>query len=242
MTTQTFVFFHVGENVEQPEMLAESIFQTNPDAEVFFCKDKETPNLRCNVNNFECSGDRNSIMLFRMKAFSELGLNKPAIYLDTDMLVLKTLNPRSILKDNEVVFCKRAYNLGGAFIGQQRGINLMEYDKQPLGNVYPVVACATVTKSYRVWQNLVDRLNVLDPKFLKWYGDQEAMKSYIFDEKTKKNTAFFSEEEFGCLIDEKMSIQNVSILHFKGAQRKPLMKKIHELLLKGILNEVSFGN
>ena len=39
----TFVFFHVGENSDQPQMLVNSIRLTNRDADIIFCSNESTP-------------------------------------------------------------------------------------------------------------------------------------------------------------------------------------------------------
>ena len=92
-------------------------------------------------------------MSYRLKAFSDIKLEKPALYLDTDMLVLKKFHQMKLLeiKNN---YGKRSFNLNGAFIGNFRGLDFMEYDKQPLGLVYPYVACATISKNWEIWEEL----------------------------------------------------------------------------------------
>jgi hypothetical protein len=226
----TFVFFHVGENSEQPQMLVNSIRLTNKEAIIIFCSDELTPDINGVSKRVNIKGDLKNLMSYRLKAFEEVKLDHPALYLDTDMLVLKKITPEQIIGDKKVIMCKRSFNLDGAFIGNFRGLDFMEYDKKPLGLVYPYVACATITKNWEIWQELSEILLNLDEKFKIWYGDQEALKK-IQTTLTPEEFGVINEFEFGCLPDENAYVPRAAILHFKGAQRKPVMKVFHNKMI-----------
>ncbi len=217
-----YVFFHVGESIEQPTMLVKSILRVDPGAEIIHCSDTETPSVPAVTRRFELQGDRTRLMSFRLRAFSALALDRPAIHIDTDMLLLKRVLPGMLLAGRKGLFCRRFFNRDGAFNGRFGGMDFMEYDRLPLDTVYPVLACATVTPDARVWETLTSILEGLHPKFSVWYGDQEAMKKLIASA-PKEEFGFLSEAEFGCLPEQDGHARHATLLHFKGAQRKAVM-------------------
>jgi len=225
----TFVFFHVGPDISQPMMLAHSIELRNPGARIIQCTDHETPEVPRATEVRRAGCDVSKLMIARLEGFAELGLTEPAIYLDTDMLVLTPIEPKQLLGDKTALLCKRSFNLGGAFIGKQRGLDFSEYQGKPLGDVYPYVACATISRDATFWRELATILLRLDPKFLDWYGDQEAMRGWVSTADSKK-VGFLSEKEYGCLPEERTFIKTASVLHFKGQQRKPVMSHFYENL------------
>ena len=223
-----FVFFHVGSDTSLPTMLTKTIKLTNPSAEVIQCSDETTPLVEGVDHVQRGEYDPNRLMIGRLRAFSSLGLTRPALYLDTDMLVIKPIQINEILQGKHASFCARSFNFYGPFIGSQRGLDFSEYAGQPLGEVYPYVACSTITQDWTVWGELAKTLEGLHPKFKQWYGDQEAMKTWA-----KKNPVQFkthTERELGCLPEEKEHLPGASILHFKGVARKPLMLKLFQRL------------
>jgi hypothetical protein len=156
-------------------------------------------------------------------AFSSLRLDRPAIYLDTDMIVLLPCDPRRILGDKRVILCKRSFGKDDIFNPNFRGMNLSEYQGMSLNDVYPYIACSTVTESYREWEALASMLDALDPKFKVWYGDQEALKVYA--QQFPRDVGFMPESVYGCLPEFYDTNIQRHILHFKGERRKLMMKK-----------------
>jgi hypothetical protein len=227
----TFVFFHSGTESIIPSMLVSSIRVSNPTSKVIQCSDDQTPVISGVDEVHRTQGSAHQMMSLRLRAFSSLALPHPAIYLDTDMLVMKEIKPRDVLESKRAVFCKRSFNLFGSFIGNQRGLTFPEYAGRPLGEVYPFVACATVTSNGKVWFELSSILEKLDPKFLLWYGDQEAIKKWVFLFESEYKT--FDECNYGCLPEEQTFLETAVILHFKGLQRKGLM---HQFFRRLFLN------
>ncbi len=224
-----FVFFHVGADVSQPAMLAHSIRATNPAAQIIQCTDKSTPVVP-NVNEVHrTTGDPDKLMIYRLQGFAALGLKEPALYLDTDMLVLRQISPIELLGQHEAILCKRSFNLQGPFIGRQRGLDFSEYHNKPLGEVYPFVACTTISRSQDFWEELSEILIRLDRKFLEWYGDQEAMKAWGRSHSID-SYGTLPESEYGCLPEERQMLKNAKILHFKGHQRKAAMTKFYNAI------------
>jgi len=224
----TFVFFHVGHDTTLPSMLVDSIRWTNRSATILFCTDAATPDIEGVDRRIEVPGDRKTLMTYRLDAFSRCGLEYPAIYLDTDMLVTREIRPIELLGTAKIAMCQRFFSRDAAFNGNFRGLDFREYDQQPLGKVYPYVACCTVTENAKVWSSLLAILVNLHPKFHLWYGDQEAMRH--FAQQHSDWVLGLPEHTYGCLPEANEYVQRAAIIHFKGPARKPLMQTVHEQL------------
>ena len=214
-----FVFLHVGED-SRPYFLVKSIRKFFPKATIFQCSDLFTKEIEGVDHVFRHSGDINNLMTFRLEAFSLLNIQEQAIYLDTDMLVLKYFD-LEIYKSYDAVLCKRSFDLDLIFNSSFRGMDLAEYKDKTINNVYPFLACFTLTSSSNFWKKASDVLQSLDNKFHYWYGDQEAIKQIA--SKNTFNIATVEESLFACLPEkiEKNLIPN--LIHFKGLSRKSLM-------------------
>ncbi len=219
-----FVFFHAGQDTSIPKMLVQSIRWTNPSAQIIQCAPSEDSYVE-GVTHFQLGNhDENKLMTARLEAFHNLELNEPALYLDTDMLILQRITVDKILGSVDALFCKRVFNYHGRFIGLQRGLNFAEYADLPLGEVYPYVACASITRDHTIWGELLIILNEIDTKFHSWYGDQEAIKRWTI--KNRSRCGDISETEYGCLPEEVKNHPRPRILHFKGSSRKPKMRQV----------------
>ena len=53
--------------------------------------------------------DKDNLMTSRLEAFANLELNNPAIYIDTDVLVVRPI-PIELFKEKEVFLCNRAFS------------------------------------------------------------------------------------------------------------------------------------
>jgi hypothetical protein len=68
-----------------------------------------------------------------------------------------------------------------------------------------------------VWSELLEILDHIDPKYRKWYGDQEAMKIWA-----KMNpVGTLAESEYGCF-PEYTENRNPKILHYKGDRKEKM--------------------
>jgi hypothetical protein len=225
----TFVFFHVGADTSKPKMLVNSIRITNPNSKIIQCSDEITEKIDEVTEIFRTEGDIKNLMIFRLEAFSKLGLTEPAIYLDTDMLVIKPVNPEKILEERKVILCERTFNKNCVFNVNQRGLNFSEYSGRTLGEIYPFLACATITKKWDFWNELCQILKEMDKKFLQWYGDQEAMREW-YKSNGNDSLKFLAESEYACLPEEKSYLNQAKIVHFKGGSRKELMEIFYSIL------------
>lgn len=211
----TFVFFHVGQDVSQPQKLVDSIVQTNPGAEIVMCTDMMTPFVRGVTQRVNVQGDRNKLMQFRLDAFAKARLNNPAIYLDTDMVVQEKINPTELLESFNVMMCRRSFQRDAGFNINLRGMNFSEYRGKTLDQVYPYLACATITRNHEPWDSMAMMLRVMDPKYSVWYGDQEALKAYATSEKI----GTLDESEYACLPEKVNRNFPPKIIHYKGNRK-----------------------
>jgi len=175
--------------------------------------------------------DSSFLMTSRLRLFSGLDIKKPAIYLDTDMLVVKHIEPSILLGNRSVLVCRREFDRLALFNTEMKEEVFEEYDSQPLGTVFPFLACTTVTHSSDFWEHCSAQLDSLPAKFHRWYGDQEAMKRVI-EKVAPEKVGYLNESVYGCLPDfiDKGRIDPV-ILHFKGHYRKAAMVKHHASLM-----------
>lgn len=217
----TYVFFHVGDDCLYPQLLVHSINACDPGAEVIQVSNEGTPNISGVTRRHNIQGDPMQLMSMRLKGFAELRLDYPAIYLDTDMILIRPCSPRLIIGDMKIMMCRRSFNRDATFNESFRGMNLSEYSGRKLDDVYPYLACATITANFEVWQSLSAVLKGLDPKYRLWYGDQEALK--IYKKKRPSVCGAILENIYGCLPEHYSDYPAARIVHFKGAERKSHM-------------------
>ena len=215
----TFVFFRTGteEQIWHTRIFVKSLRETNPDARIIMCTDSKTPVID-GTERFELDSDSTDFMEYRLRIYAALGLDYPAMYLDDDMVVYSEIFPDALLGDQEALFCERSFNRDAEFNPDIKGLHFSEHKGKTLYEVFPYLACATVTKDHTVWGELLGILDHIDPKYRKWYGDQEAMK--IWSKMNKHGV--LSEDRYACL-PEHLGNKDPKIIHYKG-NRKDKMK------------------
>jgi hypothetical protein len=216
----TFVFFRTGEDKDlwYTRRFVRSLVDSNPGADIIMCTDSRTPEVEGVTRRFEYDSDSTDFMEYRLRIYAELRLEHPAIYLDDDMTVMENIDPAKLLEDKRVKFCARFYDTSHTFNPDIKGLNFDEHKGKTLGQVFPFLACATVTKDWTIWAELLNILDHIDPKYRKWYGDQEAMKIYT---KTAEDWGELSEKDYACL-PEYLTDQRVKIVHYKGARKEQM--------------------
>lgn len=215
----TFVFFHVGEDITFPSKMVQSLKAVMPDAEVIMCTDEATPQVPGVTRTFISKGNYEQIMYWRTAAFASLRLNRPAMYIDTDMLFVLPVDPASILQERDIIFCRRSFHRDATFNGNQMGGTFKKYDGIPLATLYPYLGCATITKNYHSWKCLAILMSLMDNDLKRWYGDQEALKVYshmVLPELMGE----MDEQEYACLPDLCPEGYVPRIVHYKGPGRK----------------------
>jgi len=230
MNKQIFCFFHIGSDSSYPQMLVDSIRKFNSNAEIIYCTDRHSPVINGVTRRLEFIGNPNEMMTYRLKSFANSGISEPAIYLDTDMLCLKSFDPAKILENKEIYVCQRSFNKESLFNGNFRGMNYLEYDQMTLGQVYPYLACATITRNSGMWAELADACDSLSEKFKIWYGDQEALK-IIVKKKSSDQLGLIPEHTYACLPEITNYLPQAIFLHFKGAARKGLMREFYKKIM-----------
>ena len=218
----TFVFFHVGDDVSAPQLLVKSIRKSNPGSTVIMCTDHNTPKIS-NVDETLVVGcDASRLMTSRVNAFKELKLQTPAVYLDTDILVTGRIPQLETMTATSVMLCRRSFMRDSAFNTGFRGYDYREHSGKTLDQVYPFLACFTVTGSWLFWSEIALILDKLDKKYAIWYGDQEAIRQWT-ESRGLQQTKFLKESAVACLPEYVQKNTPPLCIHFKGAQRKELM-------------------
>jgi hypothetical protein len=224
-----FVFLSVGLDSFYPKLLVNSIRRVMPDAEIIQCSDPKTPKIE-RVDQLRIfDEDTGNLMKFRLSAFSQIGLNEPAIYLDTDMLVLKECHLNEILTVNDVILCQRSFEKENLFNTKPFLLNDLiikkfeynEYENLSIFDVFPYIACFNLVKNYAFWDACYKELLKLDEKYHFWYGDQESIKRVISTGKFLYRT--LPEYFVACLPEHVDFNKPPALIHFKGAHRKKMM-------------------
>lgn len=218
-----FVFFRTGESHQlwYTRKFVESLRESNPNAEIIMCTDSKTPKIEGVTQRFEYDFDSTDYMEYRLRIYAALKLNGPAMYLDDDMIVRYRLDPEELLDGKRVKFCRRSFDRDLVFNTNIKGLDFYEYRGKKIDAVFPYLACATVTKDYTVWEELLNILNHIDPKYRTWYGDQEAMKIMV---KTMDVADYgeLLESEFACL-PEHTEGRDPKIVHYKGERKEQMV-------------------
>jgi hypothetical protein len=222
MHAPIFVFLHVGVDTALPQLLTASIRRLQPGACVIQCSDDETPQIEAVTRVHRVQGDVSRLMTFRLGAFASLQLTEPAIYLDTDMLCVASVDPVQALGAHDVAVCRREFDRDLLFNTAFRGMDLRQYQGWTLDAVYPYLACATVTRNAEFWASCLRELESMVDQFHRWYGDQEAIRAVV--EHGAYRVGHLPEGRFARLPDRPVTAEvDPLLLHFKGAARKAMM-------------------
>ena len=221
-----FVFLHILNNNQTDQSIYKtfinSIYTFYPEAEVIQVSDKRTPALDKVSNVFRYDGDTNKIMEFRINANKELGLKKPAIYLDSDMIITNRFDINKMLNFNKTILLRRSFDLNTKFNTKIKNQEFDEYYNYTIDKVFPILACLLKTNSYAFWEEMSKCLYSLEDKFLYWYGDQEILKKLYLE--NKERFYLIEEKHFACppqFLDKK---KFPYLIHFKGLQNKENFK------------------
>jgi hypothetical protein len=222
-----FVFFHIGDTFH-PTLLTKSIKKFNPDSKIFYITDKKNKNIEGVTNTIRIDCNSDDLMTSRLLGFSELKLNTPAIYIDSDVLITKNI-PNELFNENEVYLCKRSFMIDSIINTSFKNMDLSEYKNKTLGEVYPFIACFTYATNYKFWEECYNILINLNKKFHYWYGDQEALR--IINDQKKFDIGYLNENLI-CSTPEMLNdTSKVYSIHFKGPDRKKLMSTFAEKIL-----------
>lgn len=221
-----FVFFHVGDDVSMPQRMVNSIREHMPDAYIIMCTDHMTPRVEGVSETVMGTYDRTKLMEARLKAFSDALLDVPAMYIDTDMIFQAPVNPTELLGNKEVMVCRRSFHRDSLFNVHMTGFDMSEYEGDTMDQVYPYLACATITRDYKSWMGMHGLLTGIIPdKYKVWYGDQEALK-IMAQGMDRNKVGYLNEWEYACLPEFEDEIVRVGlmpkIIHYKGDRKNKL--------------------
>ncbi|MBK6851619.1 MAG: hypothetical protein IPG93_08405 [Burkholderiales bacterium] len=134
-----FVFLHIGPALDFPSALCLSIRRHIPDAEIIQCSDLLSAAAEgvTRVFRIECDDPKN-LMHVRLKAFSELGLTAPALYLDTDMVMMKAVTATEALLNVDAALCRRDFDRDAIFNHNFLGLGFEEYRGKTLDTAFPL--------------------------------------------------------------------------------------------------------
>ena len=211
-------FLNVGQETYQAELLCRSARISNPKAKLIQVTDHASPTVSGVDEIVRNEGKTDNLMHFRTFAFSKLPIHGPTYFIDTDMLLMKELPEL-----NGVGFCIREFQKSLSFNHRFRGMDLGEHEGKTLGEVYPIIGCATFSSGLTIWPDILGIYEQLPLNYRSWYGDQEALRRYV-----ERHTDYIPlcESEFACLPEfYSVNRDKAKIIHFKGPPRKPVMIK-----------------
>lgn len=212
----TFVFLHVGTDTH-PKMLVQSIHRLMPDAEIIQCSDSDTAEVEGVSHVSRTEGDIANLMTFRLEAFMLLELDRPAAYIDSDMLMTRAFDPALEIGPVDALCCRRSFDTTMPFNTTLRGMNMTEHEGKTMGMAYPILACFTVTAGNWFWTECQETLAHMDPQYHRWYGDQEAMREVYGAGKLDIRT--IKESDCACLPEHLLGGQPPLFVHFKGKRK-----------------------
>jgi hypothetical protein len=222
----TFVFLHIAKDAKIKDPISQTFVKSintfYSDSEIIQISDNKTPKLDMVTRVFRFDGDVNKIMEFRIKANRELGLQKSAIYLDSDMIITNKFDITKMLNFSKTILLKRSFDLNLKFNINIKNQNFNEYNNYTVNEVFPIIACFIKSNSWKFWQEMSDHLNTLEKKFLYWYGDQEILKKLYFKNQNKYH--LIHENNFACPPNYIKKKFFPYIVHFKGIKNKEIFK------------------
>ena len=121
--TNNFVFFYVDTDTDYKsnihksiergniELFIKSIKKYHPDSCVIHCTNYITKSFKNSDKVHREDFDLNDIMVGKIKCFSSLKIETTSVYLDPDMLIMKTIPIKQIENKADVFLLKRSFNL-----------------------------------------------------------------------------------------------------------------------------------
>jgi hypothetical protein len=212
---------YVGFDAAIPAIMVASLKARTKNATVIQCADRESPTVSGVDRVVRFDGDPTHLMTFRLQCFSQLALSEPAMYMDADMVCVRPLEPKEILGDAEVALCRREYDRTVTINPRLKNLGLDEYAGRTLDDVWPYVACCTITANAAFWDDCRAELQRLNSKFHKWYGDQEAMRNVAATGKYRLRE--LPETVYGNQVGVRAAKVPPRLLHFKGHDGKLYM-------------------
>ena len=214
----TIVFMHVGSDTQQATVMVRSFRSHNPEAQIIQVADMDSPAIEGADEVARWPMPDDNIMLFRMRCFAALPTSDRAWFLDTDMLCHRPLTYLGEGRPQAAV-CLRQAN-GPIKPTFYQGVDILaQYAGKTAMEVYPYLGCATMVDDCDFWSACLTQMENLDPKFHRWFGDQEALRDVV--SRGDYNVGRLPDGIYACP-PERMNASTAMITHYKG-KRKHLM-------------------
>lgn len=217
-----FVFHHSGYDTRLPALLVQSIIKTNPNSTIIQISDKQTRRVRDVTEHIQFETTELVLSKQRCEMYAKLDITVPSVYLDTDMLVIKSIT-EEIFAVSDVVLCKRFWD--GMIHSDDPADTMYAFKNQSLKEVWPYLACFVAAGTSEFWKEVFSTVQTLPWEKSDWFADQHALKILASNNASIAN---ISEKQYACLPDQEYA--DPSILHFKGSRKNIMEKYYHNIL------------
>ena len=219
---------HKGIERENIDLFIKSIRKYHIESTIIHCTDIFTETFKDVDIVHRDRFDLNHIMFGRVKCFSSFTINKTSIYLDPDMLVMKTIPVKSFEEKAEVFLLKRSFDLSNKMPTTFRKLKFPNHKNKNLENIYPFIGCFVILKKQNFWLDCLKYYENLNENYKNWFGDQEVFKRLV--EENNYKFAYLEEKHFACPPQHLSGKDRPFIIHFKGKYNKELIKKYYEFV------------
>ena len=223
-----FYFFHIGDDIDLPKMMVNSIRITNKNSRIFQLTDTTTKQIPITDGCYRFKGNSSSIMKFRMEAYAQTTLNKSrySIFLDTDMLVLKEIKLNKLFEKSDLILCEREFNKNELVNIDFDNMKMKEYEGKLMGEAWPYLGCFIGVNNSKSLITMNQMYEELKKKYKRWYGDQIILKKFASENPSK--TSFVAETEYAYIPLNNRISKEAKIIHFKGKRLKSYMKTCYK--------------
>ncbi len=213
---------HRGIERENIDLFIKSIKKYHNESSIIHCTNMSTETFKDVDIVHREEFDLDHLMVGKVKCFSSLPVNKLSVYLDPDMLLMKTIPIKLFEEKADVFLLKRSFDLSNIMPTTFRKLEFPNHKNKSLENVYPFIACFVILKNQNFWLECLKYFEKLDENYKNWFGDQEIFKKLV--EENKYNFAFLEERNFACPPQHLSGKDRPFIVHFKGKYNKELIK------------------
>ena len=231
----SIVFFWIGEKVEIPQVLVNSIrLVMGNEINVIQLTNKSTNEVE-GVNEVRRFDLSNQIMVARLEAYSQyVPQTENTFFCDADSIFINKLKlPES--NTNKIFLSPRQKDFN---INHTYPEFYEEFIDKTANEVMPFLFCAIATQgNHQVFfETLLETCKKLPERFHRWYGDQYALfletKDKLDNYKLLEPNIYQHEINEYILLShlEKIYNEGVQILHFKGPHSKVFQKQALMLL------------
>ena len=217
---------HRGIERENIDLFIKSIRKYHTTSTIIHCTDISTETFKDVDIVHREEFDLNHLMVGKIKCFSSFPIDKSSIYLDPDMLVMKSIPIKLFEKKAEVFLLKRSFDLSDIMPTTFRELEYPDHKNKSLENVYPFIGCFVILKNQNFWIDCLKYYERLDENYKNWFGDQEIFKKLV--EENNYKFAFLDEKSFACPPQHLSGKDRPFIVHFKGKYNKELIKDYYK--------------